>query len=142
MKKKEITYIIDDNGCHMCTSHAPNSDGYPTIKDSGKTIKIYRYLYQKQYGNLDSSVYLLHSCDNRRCIALHHLSEGSHQDNIQDMVNKNRHASGERIASSKLTRENVNTIRDSPEISASFFANQYKVSESTIRRARNGVYWK
>jgi len=141
MKKKTITWVITDNGCHVCTSHAPNSDGYPTMRHEGKTIKIYRHMYQQKYGKLSSNICLLHSCDNRLCISIEHLSEGTRLDNIKDMVNKNRHVSGTRVASAKLDRNIVEYIRSS-DMSTSELAKIYKVSASTIRRARNGVYWK
>jgi hypothetical protein len=41
-----------------------------------------------------TELYILHSCDNRRCVNPAHLFEGSQKDNIMDAVAKGRHVSG------------------------------------------------
>jgi DNA-binding transcriptional regulator YiaG len=138
---RKVEWIVNRNGCHICISHAPNKNGYPTKKHNGKTVSIFRHLYQEKNGKLPSDVFLLHSCDNRLCIALHHLSEGSNYDNVQDMVKKKRHAHGESAPSAKLSSKIVKKIRNSNK-STRELADTYQVSQSTIRRARNGTHWK
>lgn len=141
-KGREITYNINKNGCHECTSHAPNSDGYPVKSHNGKTVKIYRFLYQEEYGRLPRDIVLLHTCDNRLCINIKkHLKPGSHQDNMADMVAKGRSARGERVGSSKLSKRKVKTIRNS-KLTSKQLAEKYEVAISTINRVKNGTYWK
>jgi hypothetical protein len=58
----------------------------------------------------------MHSCDNPSCVNPNHLSEGTNQDNVTDMVNKCRHVcipcKGEKHSSSKLTDQQVLEIRE------------------------------
>ncbi len=82
--------------------------------------------YEKGYGRCDGRrahhvswfikhgywpEYLMHSCDVRSCVKLDHLSEATNQENVDDMVAKDRHARGERNAFAKLTDEAVIEIR-------------------------------
>jgi hypothetical protein len=63
-----------------------------------------------------------------------HLFEGSHQDNITDMVKKRRVANGER-RKSKLTDIQVAEIRAlyAPgEVTQASLADRYQVSQGTI----------
>lgn len=141
-KSKPIKFKLTKTGCHVCVSHAPNSDGYPTKSVNGRTVKIYRYLYQLAYGNLPKEVVLMHTCDNRLCINYaEHLIPGSHAENMADMARKGRATRGERIHSSKLNKRKVATIRNS-KMSTRQLADKYGVHESTINRVRQGIYWK
>jgi hypothetical protein len=42
------------------------------------------------------TLYVLHSCDNRRCVNPAHLREGTHEENMADRVARRRTASGPR----------------------------------------------
>jgi len=87
-------------------------NGYGVFGYSGqKTARAHRWLYQRVLGRLPSSIDVMHSCDNRRCVALQHLSPGTRKMNMVDAVNKGRTHRGERIPSSKLTEEQVREIR-------------------------------
>lgn len=87
-----------------------NKYGYSQVKYKGK----YRYVYALAWFLVKgafSKLNLLHSCDNPKCVNPNHLREGTHQDNMQDMVNRNRQAKGEKIWTSKLTTTQVMEIK-------------------------------
>jgi HNH endonuclease len=93
---------------------------------------------------------LAHTCDNPPCVNPGHLVEGSHLDNMRDMIAKgrdyhharpDRHARGERNNHAKLTDELVREIRASAEGSASI-ARRLGVDRHTIAHVRNGSTWR
>lgn len=86
-----------------------------------------------------------HKCDNRRCINPAHLELGSHADNMRDMRERNRAASGARNARTKLTPEDVEWIRAnyvwrSQVLGTVALARQFNVTNSTIQRVVRGIY--
>lgn len=78
-----------------------NKDGYGDIQYKNSEGKKRHYLAHRLayevYNdvNLTSEQLILHSCDVPNCINPRHLKVGTHQDNVQDKVNKNRQAKGE-----------------------------------------------
>jgi hypothetical protein len=105
---KPITYDVVGE-CWICTSHAPNSKGYPQIMINGKTLKLSRYVYNKEKGEIPQGMLICHSCDNPACINPLHLWSGTHKDNMQDMQAKGRRKGG-RIKGKEY--DNSNKSRD------------------------------
>lgn len=92
-KKKEITWSVDENGCHNCTSHYIDYDGYPKIRKWGNQRPMHRVIYSNHYLNgerIQSHILVRHKCDNRRCINPEHLELGTPQDNTNDMISRGR----------------------------------------------------
>lgn len=78
-------------------------DGYgKTNFDTNRTRNCHRYLWISFYGPLEPGQCVLHHCDNRRCLNLNHLFQGSHTDNMRDMFKKGR--AGGYAAGIKKTR--------------------------------------
>ena len=82
-----------------------------------------------------------HLCDNQACCNPYHLLLGSHSDNVQDRVNRDRSAKGERNGRAKLTSSDVAIIRSAPEKAAEM-AERFNVSIHTIRGIRQGTIWR
>ena len=95
-----------------------------------------------KHGEIPEGKVIRHSCDNRLCINADHLLIGTHQDNVNDKIRRNRHAKGEKIGTSKLTDEEVLEIR---EIGRSKTLKEmvsiYKVSDATISRILTNQTW-
>lgn len=72
---------------------AVNSGGYAWFngKTLGTSNKVSRAVYQITHGDLDPEMYVLHSCDNRRCCNPLHLRQGTPLDNSRDMLLRGRH---------------------------------------------------
>jgi len=115
--RKAITYDVDINGCHICTSHSKTLDGYPVIYRNNKKYIMSRYIFELNNGYLPEEV--MHTCDNPTCINPQHLVGGTHSDNMKDMANKNRstkgksnvNSQGESSYNAKLTEVDVKFIR-------------------------------
>lgn len=71
-----------------------NEKGYGVTGSNGRTAKAHRMAYGLAVGPIDSSVCVLHACDNPRCCNPKHLFLGTRRENNADMVNKGRHRRG------------------------------------------------
>jgi hypothetical protein len=142
VKAREIEYVVTDSGCHICTSHKPRSDGkYYSIKINGKVLVLHRVMYERKYGAIPSGLIARHKCDNVLCINPEHIELGTNQDNMNDMVERNRSLKGSKNNSSKLTEEVIIEIRNS-NLNKFELAEKYQVSERTIRDIIMNRAWK
>lgn len=95
--------VVEGSGCHEWIGalssgkskegHADNERyGVVSIGVDGKSTKVqaHRLSYANHYGVDPDEFFVLHSCDFSRCINPHHLSLGTHADNMTDMVSKGR----------------------------------------------------
>lgn len=143
---KPITYEIDANGCHVCNSHKPNSNGYPVKRHKGKFIHLHRYIYLTQIGTIPEGIVVRHKCDNPLCINPEHFELGTQIDNIQDMVDRRRNASniGEKNPRAILKESDVIKILSLFKNGMRYgdIAKQYKVEVSTVKKIVYGKNWK
>lgn len=89
---------------------------FRTYKDNkAVSTSAHRYSWELHFGEIPEGMYVLHKCDNRKCVNPDHLFIGSQKENIQDMVNKGRAPinalKGTDNPRSKLTWEQVVEIR-------------------------------
>jgi hypothetical protein len=97
--------------CWNCTSHRPNSDGYPHCGRRGRPITIYLYVYEECFGFLPEGQVVRHKCDNRTCINPEHLVDGTPYDNIHDAISRGRNQHGHKHWRAKLSTEQVSEVR-------------------------------
>lgn len=85
-----------------------------------------------------------HSCHNRICCNPDHLSLGTRQDNMDDMVKAGRSSRGSARPLSKLSESQVPEIRrmSAAGVKDAEVARAFCVSVSTIARIRTGSGWK
>lgn len=86
---------------------------------------------------------VLHSCDNPRCINPEHLSLGTHKDNTQDMLRKNRNRPprGESNGNRKLTAAEVEEIRLADWGTQKQIGARYGVGQDQVSRIKGGKRW-
>lgn len=85
--------------------------------------------------------YVLHKCDNRRCVNPDHLFLGSFQDNMDDMKSKKRQNFGTRNGHAKLTDEKAREILRSNE-SLPILAERYGITPVSAWQVRHRKTWK
>lgn len=81
------------SGCVLWTG-CTDKDGYGKIQYGSGHGSIYtrahRVSYELAYGAFDSSLHVLHTCDNPTCVNPEHLFLGTNTDNMRDMASKYR----------------------------------------------------
>lgn len=66
------------------------SGGYGNKRWNGKVEPTQRISWILAYGAIPDNLWVLHKCDNRKCVNPEHLFLGTQQDNIKDMIIKKR----------------------------------------------------
>lgn len=105
-----------------------------------KSEKAHRVAYQLLSGPIPDGLFCLHKCDNPPCCNPHHIFLGTLADNNRDAAAKGRRPKGEKHPRSKLTDEQVEEIRNSPETGAAL-ARKFGVSKSTVSGIRTYTHW-
>jgi hypothetical protein len=119
------------------------TDGYPQVWFEGRMRRAHRVIWTIFNGTIPSRLWVLHHCDNRRCINLDHLYLGNHKDNTRDMVVRGRTVTcgTDGGAPTLLTQEQIMQIRligKGRRNCNKMLAEQFGVSRATIYRARYG----
>jgi hypothetical protein len=144
---------IDINCCWLWKRS--KNKGYGQSDFKGKHIKAHRLSYLTFVGEIPNNLHVLHNCDNPACVNPKHLFLGSHQDNMNDKVNKNRQAKGEDVGNSKLVQKEVDEIRilwsaeleerakgKGAQLTQKELAKRFKVSHQQINLIINNKRWK
>lgn len=114
------------------------ADGYgyfshPTMSEN----RAHRAAWVLENGPINSTVHVLHKCDNPPCVRPEHLFDGDHQENMLDM-----HAKGR--SHSLLTWESVRQLRD--DHSRGFppreLMKKFGIKYGTLYEAIRGKTWK
>lgn len=67
-----------------------NQMGYGQLRMNGKPILAHRLSYELYYGVKPGKLFVCHHCDNPPCCNPKHLFLGTCQDNVDDMMRKDR----------------------------------------------------
>ena len=128
-----------------------NGNGYLFIllqKEGRKNrnrFYIHRLVYQVFNPNENiKNLCICHKDDNKQNNKLNNLFKGTQADNIQDMVNKNRQAKGEKFKDTKLTKKQVIEIRNKYNSSINTIKElslKYNVGFTQIWRIVNRKQW-
>lgn len=135
-------FVEKGGNCWVWTGQV-NDAGYGILKIKGRRTRSHRVSFFIHSG-VWPKLPILHSCDNPRCVNPDHLREGTLQENVVDMVQRNRQAAGERHGMAKLSDTDVITIRRcllNGELQVDI-AKRYNVSRDTIYRMKTGKTWK
>lgn len=137
--KKELGFFsrisVEDNGCWNWTG-VVSCNGYGVSSLLGEH-RAHRISYRLHYGNITKGNVIMHKCDNRLCCNPEHLQQGTHQENMTDMKDKQRAC---RIKKKHLTEEQVSNIYLS-KCSITQLREQYNLNIRTVERIRAGRIW-
>ena len=131
----------EPGGCWIWTG-ATDAFGYGrvTLPRPRRPGLAHRAAYELWRGSIPSGLWVLHRCDNPKCVNPSHLFLGTPQDNVRDMTSKSRQARGAQNAAARLTSDDVSLILSSSE-AGTVLAAMFGVCASTINRVRRGETW-
>lgn len=140
--------VLGEGDCWIWTgakAGRPPDHLYGYINIDGRLHRVHRVIYELQNNVELGELFLLHKCDTPLCVNPDHCFPGTHQDNMDDMINKGRdnHAKGE-DNHSKLTSRDVRQIRwqyKSGAICADL-GRKYGVHAATIKSIVTRKKWK
>lgn len=135
----------DEDGCWPWLASSFRR-GYGSFRLNDRMQSAHRVSYMIHTGNIPDGMYVLHSCDNRRCVCPDHLRTGSHQDNMDDKMSRGRAISlaGKANGMAKLTEIEVAAIRSMYEdggITQRELGEMYGVNPSTVGRIVRYEIW-
>ena len=134
---------LSDSGCWEWT-YAIHKVGYGALSNKFGGGYAHRAMWEAAFGEIPTGLYVLHKCDNRKCINPDHLFLGTHLDNIRDMQQKGRQRGG-----SLPGESNPNHKFSDQQITCILFdinngmrkcdiERKYKMSERTFYRIARG----
>src|SRR6185503_1885498 len=136
--QKFLSYIESQKTeCWNWTGHIHHT-GYGMYRSGGA----HRFSYEMANGPIPDGLWVLHKCDNRKCVNPDHLFLGTVQDNVDDMHAKGRahKATGEASSNARLTTAQVIAIRGDNRIHAEI-AKDYDISLSTVSAIKTKRNW-
>ncbi len=135
---------ISGRGCWEWTGClTPN--GYPQISFKRRAHYAHRLSYAVFVGPIETNKFVLHQCDNPKCINPAHLRVGDVNDNAHDALRRDRVPLGVQNYRAKLTEAGVFDARleySRGLVSTEHLASIYGVSRGTMGKAIRGEKWK
>lgn len=155
---KKVDKASSLDGCWLWTA-ACDRKGYGVIqvrqfagREGWTVARAHRVVWEITNGPIESTVHLLHRCDNPRCVNPSHLVPGNHQDNMDDMWKKGRHRKlesylghqrGTQHPNAKINDDIVRAIRADRAAGMTLkpLGVKYGLHYSTISDICNGHIW-
>jgi hypothetical protein len=137
---------ISESGCHEWTGGL-SEKGYGVFKGEKRlTWQAHRWIYHYHNPKTPVFLYILHKCDNRKCVNPNHLYSGIQFDNMRDMHERGRanKARGIDSALSIFNESLVSNIKGlyAIGIQAKLIAKCIKQSHSAVWSVISGKTWK
>lgn len=134
-----------ERGCLEFTG-CKDGCGYGRINNGhGKLVRIHRAVWERDHGEIQAGMVVMHICDNRACIRPSHLLLGTQAQNVADMDLKRRRRSlrGSAHPNSKLSETDIPVIQQklNEGMTCAAIARQYGVSEGMIRHIKKRRMW-
>lgn len=134
------TRLVGD--CWVWQGAVSKTTGYGVA--GGGAEGAHRLMWKLTFGEPPDGQMVLHKCDVRRCINPAHLFLGTHQDNMDDMVNKRRSYQGPQHHFAKMAESDASLIKYLVEcgVSQAKLAKLYGVTRQAVWRLMAGLSWR
>jgi hypothetical protein len=143
LKVKFYKHVLlpNENGCMLWASSKtlPDWRGYGETRDrGGHRVLAHHLSFRLHVGDIPEGFLILHTCDNRACVAPDHLYLGTASDNAKDRHRRNRdnQPAGENQYLAKFTNQQAREIREEYNlhgVTTRQLAKKYRVTQATIQ---------
>jgi hypothetical protein len=109
--------------------------------------RAHRFAYEYFYGLILPNLEVLHKCDTPSCVNPNHLRPGTQQDNINDMINKNRDNkavggnNGNSVLNDDQVKEIITKVYNNQYSSVQQICKIYNCSEMVIHNIFHRKFW-
>ena len=110
----------------------PLHKGRPYFTVNGKKVLAYRLTYEMFKGEPLGEYLARHKCDNPVCCNPHHIEPGTHQDNMDDMVKRDRHGLPKRVVLE------VRTLLQEGNLTHQAIADKFGIARETVTSINTG----
>lgn len=124
------------NGAATIFGHGQIQKG-GTGKDRRKLLTAHRVSWEIARGEIPDGMFVLHTCDNPRCVNPSHLFLGTKAENSADMVSKGRQKRGFDLPQTKLSAADIAKIRKASG-SQKEIGKRFNISQSHVCNIRAG----
>jgi len=134
------------NECWLWTASLNRGYGQLADRHGKPPLKAHRVSWELVFGPIPEGLWVLHKCDNPRCVNPNHLFLGDQGTNMKDAASKNRlpgnRTKGSQHHRSKVTEEQVKEVRrlyetgehTQAQLAASIGITQTQISNIVRRR--------
>lgn len=130
---KNLEVRVTENECWEVISHCTDNAGYGQYKNQRAHI----VMYKKHKGEIPKGMHVRHICDNKLCCNPKHLILGTHKDNMQDALERDRFN-----PKRKLNIEQVIQILEMlPNFTETEIANKYGIKRQTVNDIKHRRIW-
>ena len=137
--------VDERTGCWLWQKYVMKNGYGQACWPKGKVDYAHRASWTAFNGPIPDGLWVLHKCDNPKCVNPDHLFLGTHSDNMKDCVTKGRFKSnimiGEHHPATSLREDDVLSIRGDGR-SDRIIAEQYGVTRSAINKIKRRKNWK
>lgn len=137
----KVDQNTEEDACWPWTG-ARHQAGYGIITETIDGVQLRHYAHKVSYewanGELPDGQIVRHRCDNPPCVRPSHLLSGTHQDNMDDMVERGRH-----VGARTIDETDVVLIRErrAAGTASSIIASEYGFSEQHVNAICRGRFW-
>lgn len=149
IKQKDIerfwSKVQKTKGCWNWIGGSFTKDGYGQIGIDGQMRRSNRISFLINKGKIGEGKYVLHKCNNRKCVNPEHLYLGTQFENMRDALKIGSLSSkGEKNGRSKITKKDVLKIRELYKLGQKQIelAEIFGIARSTISHIIRGYTWK
>ena len=129
-------------GCWLW-SGSTTPHGYGSIRSGGRgspDVYVHRLMFERYHRPLEKGEVVMHKCDVPQCCNPEHLQAGTFEENMADMVRKDRSPRGMRSGRRKIDETAVRAIRADRRTLVPI-AEEFGISINQVSRIKRRIDW-